>query len=362
MRFKLFEMPRTFAASIALFGALGLCIFAVGCSDVRPSDGEEQIAALEAFPDVKRYQGFVTPPQTNVQLWYERLGEGGRGSVVFLNGNDTSAVLWSDDFITPFVAAGYQVVRYDPRDNGRSEWIPWPEDFDYEHWTPDKAPIYPMNVHVQDLLGLLDALSIHRAHLVGLSMGGMVAQLAALEYPERVASLVLLSTSPSNSFDEVLGAADPAFFAKLAAGARKMGVWSTFQWVTVRPLAAAMADTFLLFVEQPSDRERREVRTLVDRLLEHAPHNPRSAQGFAIAAAKSWVDRLSTIVQPTLVIHGDKDQMFPFTHGEAIADNIPNSRLISIAGLGHGVPISHFKRFRHDMLETFKQAAPNNVR
>ena len=66
------------------------------------------------------------------------------------------------------------MIRFDARDNGRSEWLPWPDDFDYSAWTPEDPPLYPLDAHADDLFGLLDALEVEHAHLVGLSQGGMV--------------------------------------------------------------------------------------------------------------------------------------------------------------------------------------------
>lgn len=342
---------------VAVFISAAICL-AWGCSETsRPLDGEEQVSPLSVLPDVLRFEGFATPAQTGVQLWYERIGSEQKGTVVFINGGDANAAMWGDDFIAPFAESGYQVIRYDARDNGRSRWLPWPEDFEVEGWTPDAGPIYPITAHVDDLVGLLDALSIKRAHLVGMSLGGMVAQLTALAHAERVASLVLLSTSPSNSFDPDLAPADPGFFEELASGWRSMGMRSFVQSIAIEPLASAMTDTFLLFAHQPSEEDKIELRQLVDQLLAHAPHNPRSAQGFAIAAVQSWVDRLPQIDVPTLVIHGERDPLFPFEHGRVLAENIPGARLIPIAEFGHGMPISHFEPYLGDMIETIAEGA-----
>ncbi len=301
-----------------------------------------------------RRGGYVTPPQTGVQLWYDRVGENHQGTVVLVNGSDANAAMWSDDFVLPFVEAGYQVVRYDARDNGRSEWLEWPDGFKVEGWTPESGPIYPITAHVEDLVGLLDQLSIDRAHLIGVSMGGMVAQLMALNHADRVRSLVLLSTSPSNSFDPELEPAAPAFFEELAAGWRAMGFRASFQAISDRPLVTAMTETFLLFTHQPSADDIDEMHRLVERLLAHAPHNPLSAQGFAIAALQPWVDRLDEISAPTLVIHGEHDRLFPYQHGQVLANKIPGARLISVKNLGHGLPVSHFLPYVDAMLETLR--------
>lgn len=325
------------------------------CTPPQPEDGETTVERSPAFPCAERRQGQITPPATGVRLWYERTGPASAPALVLLNGSDANAALWSDGFVAPFVNAGYQVIRYDARDNGRSQWLPWPDGFDFETWTPDDPPPYPLEAHVTDLIGLLDALALDRVHLMGLSMGGMTAQMMAIAHPERVATLVLLSTSPSNSFDADLGSADPAFFASLADGWRRMGWLSMLQTLTRRPLAAEMTDVFLKFAHAPDDADRGAVRKLVDDLLAHAPHNPRSAQGFAIASSPSRVADLGKIDAPTLIIHGVHDAMFPLSHAVALAAGIPGSRLITIPGLGHGLPVAAFRDYRADMLQTMAQ-------
>lgn len=324
-------------------------VTASACSPERPADGE-RLVGTGAPGCAERHEGWVTPPATGVQLWYERIGDSAAPAIVFLNGSDISACLWSDEFVAPFVAAGYQAVRFDARDSGRSERLPWPDDFDYTSWTPKDSPLYPLDAHVDDLFGLLDALAIDRAHLVGLSQGGMIAQLAALARPERVASLALLSTSPSNTFDPDLEPPAPDFFPDLARRARRLGRWAVLQPVTQRPLAAELTEFYRVVSGAPASAVP-GLRRLVDACLRHAPYNPRSGQGFAVAAAPSRLGRLSRIAAPTLILHGAQDPFFPLAHALAMAERIPGARLLSIPGLGHGLPIERFAAQRDALLE-----------
>jgi pimeloyl-ACP methyl ester carboxylesterase len=188
-----------------------LATISFGCGG-RPPDGITETGTVPGRSDPRtlhpRVAGYYTPGSSAVQLWYERFGDPGDPAVVLLNGSDSQAIYWPLDFILGIVEEGYQVVRYDPRDAGLSEWLPFPDGFDPIHWTPDTPPPYGLDAHVLDLWGLLDGLGIQRAHLVGVSQGGMVAQLGALDDPDRVMSLALLSTSPSNPYDEQLGGVD----------------------------------------------------------------------------------------------------------------------------------------------------------
>ena len=325
----------------------------IGCSPVRPEDGE--LAVAPAGTDlvcVDRLQGYVTPPATGIQLWYERLGPRTAPAVVLLNGSDSPASSWADEFIAPFVAAGYQVIRFDARDNGRSEWLPWPDDFDYSAWTPEDPPLYPLDAHADDLFGLLDALEVEHAHLVGLSQGGMVAQLAGITRPERVTSLALLSTSPSNSFDPDLEPADPAFFQEFARRSKRAGVRALLQRVSRGPLARELTEFYLAVSSAPRSAAP-EIREMVDAGLRHARYNARSGQGFAVAAAPSRVGDLHRIAAPTLVLHGERDAFFPPSHAAVLTEGIPDARLVMIQELGHGLPIEHFSPYRDEIIGNF---------
>lgn len=331
-------------------GALALALIA--CAQARPVDREEQGAPLEAMPDHPSVEGFVTPPATGVQLWYERFGSSTGTPVVFLNGSDANCRMWSDDFVAPFLAAGHPIIRYDARDNGRSEWLPWPEDFEVEGWTIADEPPYPMEAHVEDLIGLLDALGVQRAHLVGASMGGMIAQLTALNHAERVSSLVLISTTPSSSFDAELAPVDMKYFSVIADRWRTIGMLSMFRPFTDGLIASNLAETYLLFAHRPTPSQSSEVHQMIERMLAHAPHNPRSAQGFAVAASPSRLTRLPEVRAPTLVVHGEHDQMFAPVHGQRLADAISHAQLLVVADFGHAVPLTSLVPYIDEMLDT----------
>ena len=194
------------------------------------------------------------------------------------------------------------------------------------------------------------------SHLVGLSQGGMIAPLAAIAQPKRVPSLALLSTSPSNSFDASLEPADPAFFADLARRSRRAGLRAMLQAITLRPLAAEMTE-FTLAVSSAPPSSTPEIREMVDASLRHARYNPRSGQGFAIASAPSRVEELHRISAPTLILHGERDALFPHSHAVVLAERIPNARLISIPELGHGLPLSHFAPHRDAILQNMARAS-----
>ncbi len=178
-----------------------------------------------------------------------------------------------------------------------------------------------------DAVGLLDALDVPRAHIVGASMGGMIAQLVAIRHPEKTASLVsIMSTTGrpevSQPTPEAFAAilSQPASLAREDRIARGLNVWR----VIGSPGFAA------------SDAELRE---FVGRGVDYAPYDPAGMvrQMAAVLAAKPRNERLRSVTAPTLVIHGDADPLIPVTGGRDTAESVPGAELFVIEGAGHDV-------------------------
>lgn len=322
----------------------------LGCTG-NPADGVIATGRLHAHTTT---QGRLTTHSSDLQLWYERSGDAAAPAVVLINGNDAQAIFWPEDFVADLLDAGYQVVRYDGRDAGLSEWQPFPESFEPETWTPEHPPPYPLAAHVVDLWGLLDGLGLDRAHLVGISQGGMVAQLAALDAPDRVSSLALISTSPSSPYDAELGAVDPDLLAYLRDQYPKVGRAAATAWFGCGRVVELQTD---LFVAMSGVRptQRPPIRDYVEATCARAGINARSSQGFAVASAKSRIEALKTIRIPTLVLHGNADLFFRPTHAEALAGAIPGAKLVWVEA-GHGFPVAAFTDHVEAMLDNFERS------
>ncbi len=269
-----------------------------------------------------------------VSLWVEVTGEAAGGEVgvaadaagrgaaakpvaVLLAGADTPGFRWGPALVGRLVAEGFCVVRFDHRDCGRSSRVP-------------ASLGYRLSDLAGDVIGLLDRLQIGAAHLVGRSMGAMVAQELALEHPGRVASLTLAATSPGMG-DERLPGPDEAFAQRMAQR---------------------------LFAGPPADDEGRigwisELAELMngpryplDVAAEHElaaaelawGWAPESGHGAAVYSSPSRLDRLAEIAAPTLVIHGNADPVFTAEHGRALAAGIRGAAYEEIEGLGHEWP------------------------
>jgi len=264
-----------------------------------------------------------------IDIAYERIGDSGAPPVLLIQGLAAQLLGWPDGFCKALVGRGFQVIRFDNRDAGRSSHItdaPAPD-------LPaalrgDLASVsYTLSDMAADTVGLLDVLGIESAHLVGASMGGAIAQTAAIEHPHRVRSL---SSMMSTTGDMRVGQARPETLKALFAGAPAV----TRQEVIERQLRAVSV------VGSPGFPADLELVALNAGRAYDRSYDPVGIARQAIASVASG-DRTELLRQldlPTLVVHGLDDAMCDVSGGRATAAAIPQSRLVLIKGLGHNLP------------------------
>jgi pimeloyl-ACP methyl ester carboxylesterase len=252
-----------------------------------------------------------------VDLCVQTFGDQDDPAILLIMGSAASMDWWEDDFCERLAAGRRFVIRYDHRDTGRS--------VTYEPGRPG----YTGADMVADAVGVLDAYGISAAHVVGVSAGGAFAQLLALGSPDRVRSLVLISTSPATPKERGLPSPTERHRQFLAtAEVDSSDRRSVIEYLVdyARMLAGG---------ERPFNEAA--ARELVRRDVERA-HNIASSQNHGLVAEGDVsFDSLSSIAVPTLVIHGTADPMFPLEHGEALAEEIPGATLLPLQGAGHGV-------------------------
>jgi len=252
-----------------------------------------------------------------VELCTESFGDPSDPPILLVMGLGGSMLWWPDEFCRLLAEPGRFVIRYDQRDTGRSTT--------YEPGHPG----YSGGDLLADAIALLDAYGLPAAHLVGVSSGGALVQLLALDLPGRVLSLVLISTSPAVPGDRTL----PAPCAAFAEFARSASVdWSDTD---------SVIDYLLAYARVLAGEKRRfheaEARELVRRDLERA-HDVAALQNHNLLQDDDRPRKpLSSIEAPTLVIHGTADPMFPLPHGQALAAEIPSAQLLALEGAGHGI-------------------------
>ena len=252
-----------------------------------------------------------------VELCSEAFGDRANPPILLLMGTGASMLWWEEGFCEMLAEGGRYVIRYDHRDTGRS--------VTYEPGRPE----YTGADLVADAAGVLDAYGIPAAQVVGVSAGGAFAQLLALAHPERVLSLVLISTSfalPTGH--ELPPPADE--FGRLVSTAEVD--WSD---------AESVIDYLVLYSRALAGQERHfdeaAARDLVRRDVERARNFAAAQNHDLLAADESAGKTLSAIGVPALIVHGTADPMFPIRHGEALAREIPGARLLRLEGAGHGV-------------------------
>lgn len=267
-----------------------------------------------------------------INIWTESFGDPTDPTVVLIMGATAQGIFWPEELCAALVDGGRHVIRYDNRDTGQSTC------FDFA------ASPYTIRDMALDSVGVLDAYNIKAAHLVGTSMGGMIAQQVTVDFPERVLSLTSIMSTPAGAtvatsaagepVDPSVPAPKPDFLAVLAAVAAKGPPQTRAARIDNNvSVFRAMAGTLA-----PFDEER--WRALEERALDRAV-NPDAAMnhGLAIAASPDRRDALGSITTPTLVIHGKVDPALPFEHGVATAKAIPGAKFVPIEGLGHELPL-----------------------
>ena len=250
-----------------------------------------------------------------VTLCTEAFGDPGDPAVLLIMGATVSMLGWDDRFCRQLALGGRFVIRYDNRDTGRS--------VTYE---PGK-PQYTLQDLADDAVGVLDAYRLVRAHFVGMSLGGMIAQLVAIRRPERVATLTLIASSPHGPEDPDL----PPMAEKVQSYFADTGGvdWSNEASVVdfmVRGAHVVSGGT------RPFDEAA--TRKFVVREMGRAS-NFASRGNHALISADRWRERLVEITVPTLVIHGSEDPVLPYGHGVALAREIPGAALLTLEGMGH---------------------------
>jgi pimeloyl-ACP methyl ester carboxylesterase len=252
-----------------------------------------------------------------VELCTEPLGDPGHPAILLIMGLGASMLWWEEGFCRLLADGGRFVIRYDHRDTGRS--------VTYE---PGR-PRYSGADLVADARGVLDAYAIPAAHVVGVSAGGALAQVAALQHPDRVSSLVLISTSPALPGNREL----PPPTAELGRFLSTAAVeWADRESVIDHLVAYS---SVLAGARRPFEEAR--MRDLVRRDVERARDFAAVQNHDVLGEGEPVTGTLSSITAPTLVIHGTADPMFPIEHGEALAREIPQARLLALEGAGHGV-------------------------
>jgi pimeloyl-ACP methyl ester carboxylesterase len=254
----------------------------------------------------------------NVEICVDTLGDPTDPAVLLIHGSGASLDWWEDEFCERLVAGGRFVIRYDHRDTGQS--------VAYEPGNPG----YTGDDLIADAAGVIEAVARGRAHVVGISMGGALAQLLTLAHPDRVASLTLIATTGAAGDDDLPGVDERLMRAFAVPQPDVADRAALLDYLTDLSEAHAAASV-------PFDRTG--TRALWERALDRARNVESMLTNHnQLEGGEAWRDRLDEITAPTLVIHGTEDPLFPHPHGVALANEIPGAELLTLEHAGHEIP------------------------
>ncbi|MGZ8667368.1 MAG: alpha/beta fold hydrolase [Solirubrobacterales bacterium] len=264
-------------------------------------------------------------PTNGIEIAYQEIGEPVETPLLLVMGFASHLIHWDEAFCRLLAGRGFWVIRFDNRDIGHSTKLDAPGPGP-EMLVGGATPAYGLGDMAADTIGLLDHLEIERAHLVGASMGGMISQLVAIEWPERVASLCSIM---STTGDPAVGQPTPAAIAALSQPPEQSR--EGYGEVAVRISRVIGSPAY-----PPDEEQRRELgRRCWDR-----SHDPAglARQLHAMTSAADRTAALGRLRLPVLVIHGAEDPLISVSGGEATARAIPGARLEVFPGMGHDLP------------------------
>ncbi len=264
----------------------------------------------------------------DVDIAYETFGDPSDPALLLVMGLATQMIAWHEDFCAQLAERGFHVIRFDNRDVGRSSAmrdIPVPTVRQLA-LRSKKAAGYTLSDMAGDAVGLLDHLGIERAHVVGASMGGMIAQTIAIEHPGRVLSLCSIMSNTGARW----------------SGQPKLATYRVLLGTPPKDRDKFIDHVLKMYrvIGSPGfDRNEDDLRDIAARSYDRG-RNPAGSgrQLAAIIASGDRTSRLGSISVPTVVIHGTKDKLVSPSGGRATAKAVPGARLVKIEGMGHDLP------------------------
>jgi pimeloyl-ACP methyl ester carboxylesterase len=274
----------------------------------------------------------------DVTIQAEMLGVEGDPAVLLVAGSAAPMAAWDDEFCARLTAGSRYVVRFDHRDTGGSTV------------SPTGGPAYGLGDLVADAVGVLDALNLQNAHLVGVSAGGWLAQLMALDHPDRVHSLTLVSSSPEIPGTGVAGLPGPSLRTRMELDDLASTDWgnSSAAVAALVSLARVRAGDGRPFDEAYAEyRALRTVDACTDLSAAMTHHG-------TVDHGNLWRERLGRVLAPALIIHGARDPIIPLAHAEALLRELPDAELLVLPVAGHELdsrdwPIVASAVLRHTM-------------
>lgn len=252
----------------------------------------------------------------DVEIATEAFGDPANPPLLLLMGATASMLWWPLPLVESLAAGGRHVIRYDLRDTGRSTTYP--------HGTPP----YDLDDLADDAVAVLDAYGLQSAHFVGMSLGGLLAQIVALKHKQRLRSLTLVSSQifgpPGFDDPEIPEGLMQHFIAGHA-----------LDWSDEAAVVAHTVDTWRLTSGPGRPFDADLIRAVATEDYRRARDPQAALNHQALAGGEAWYGRTTEIAAPLLVIHGTDDPVIPIGHGHALRQAVPGTRLLALEGAGH---------------------------
>ncbi len=284
----------------------------------------------ENIKDVVIEPSFLGIPDTvhsdQIPIWYESIGNPEHPTIFLISGFRTPSTNWSKEFIQTLTAAEYHVIRYDHRDLGLSGKV--------DDWKKNKN-YYTLSDMSNDIVRILDKMNIEKVHLVGMSMGGMIAQTIAIEHPQKVESLISIS-STGYLHDPEITTFTFSTLLKAAGLMVKYGVKDRNLKQGIKKRIEAEA-----YLKNDPEITEDYIQKISERYIYEenrgAYFDKKAAKKHmnAIKKSGSRLEKLKNIKNPVLVIHGNKDPLILPTHAIKYSEHFTDARLVMMDNLGH---------------------------
>jgi len=304
-----------------------------------------------------------------IDIWWEEHGNKANPPVLLIMGLNSNLKRWPPELIEGLVNQNLYVITYDNRDTGKSSWVTeesaiikilkimpafvqepivdWFFDQMLDEEGRFKMGGVPSEYNLEDMaldgIALLDHLEVDRAHIVGASLGGMIAQVISLNHPERVITFTGIMTTPgfdtvglSGPYPEYISAMRESFMLNLQNKPKESAEVGNL---------ALIGTNFL--------KEEYENLVKILKSMEKHGNNPDSGHMAAVGSSPNRFKRLKEITIPTLIIHGTEDPLIPVDHGLAISEQIQNSEKLIVKGMGHNFPTSVIPVIIDQMIDHF---------
>ena len=308
--------------------------------DIDKTIDDVQRSDLPEF--LKGESGYVYPKNTKV--WYESVEPNSptMGTVLLFMGIANDALGWPQGFIDLLVESGYQVIRYDYRGTGMSDWMP--------QW--EQSP-YSLTDLASDAEFILNTLKIKKAHLVGVSMGGMVAQEFAIHFPNRTLTLTSIMSSGNIVDKDVKGISSGITFDLIKIGL-KYGIFSTERNTIKMHIAARI---ILRGTADYSIDIKGTAKQVLYNLRKRNGYNPHVSGQHEEAVRRSGprYEQLKKLTIPSLVIHGLNDPFVPIDHSKKLALVLPNSKTKWFENMGHDIPPALYDSLIAELIKNFER-------